>query len=141
MASFNAGVTEVPLWIDSKQANGTVVEGAVVRYHASGDFDIVTATTTFADQPMGVARHACASGDRLSILRAGRAVVAANPGGTITQGAQAMVISGSTGQVAVLAIATSGLGIWSIGQFETTQTANTSGQMVGVALNIYKPLL
>ena len=30
MASYNTGVTEVPLWIDSKQVNGTVVEGAVL---------------------------------------------------------------------------------------------------------------
>ena len=136
--SFNAGVTEVPLWIDSKAANGTITEGAVVKYYGSGDIDIVAAATTFTDAPIGVARHACASGDRISILRAGRAVVAANPGGTITGGAPAMVISGSTGQVANWVFQASGLGTYSIGQFETSQTANSSGQQVALFVNPYR---
>lgn len=139
MASYNTGVTEVPLWIDSKQVNGTVVEGAVLKYHASGDFDMVTPAVTFTDPPIGVARHAAASGDRVSILRAGRGVVAATPGATITNGSPVMVTSGGTGQVETWAFKASGLGTYSIGQFDaSTRTANSSGEMVAVFVNPYR---
>jgi len=139
MASFNTGATEVPLWIDSKAAAGTVTEGAVLKYFSSGDFDLVTPATTFTDAPMGIARHACASGDRVSVLRAGRAVVAATPGATITNGLPAMVTSGGTGQVETWAFKASGLGTYAIGQIDgSTRTANSSGEVIAVAVNFYR---
>lgn len=137
--SYNTGVGEIPLWVDSKQVNGTVVEGAVLKFHASGDFDIVTPAVTFTDPPMGIARHAAASGDRVSVLRAGRAVVAATPGATITNGLPAMVTSGSTGTVETWGFKASGLGTYSIGQIDgSTRTANSSGEMIGVFVNPYR---
>lgn len=139
MASFNTGATEVPIWVDSKQAAGTVTEGAVLKYFSSGDFDWVTPATTFTDAAMGIARHACASGDRVSILRAGRAVVAATPGGTITNGSPAIVTSGTVGTIETHSFKASGLGTYAIGQIDgSTRTANTSGEMVAVAVNFYK---
>ena len=49
-----------------------------------------------------------------------------------------MVISGSTGQVANWAYQASGLGTYSVGQFETSQTANSSGQQVALYVNCYR---
>lgn len=138
--SYNLGVGEVPVLIDNKQANGSITEGAVLKWYGSGDFDIVSVATLPTDAPVGVARATVASGERVSILRAGRAVVSAVPGGTITQGAPAYVQSGGTGQVTTWVSGATTINTWQIGQFDFSATANSSGQHVPVMLGFSKLL-
>ena len=132
MASFSVSSTEFPLWIESKEAGGTITEGAVVKLNS--DYDSVVVCTAETDAPYGVARHAAASGDRVSVIKAGRANVMIVGAATVTMGIPA-IVNGANGYAINW---TAESPAWSIGQWADTRTAGASGSMCPVNLNIYK---
>jgi hypothetical protein len=131
MASFNVISTEMPIWIDSKEAGGTIAEGAVVKY--STDADVVVVCTAETDFPFGIARHAASSGDRVSVIRAGRANVLLLATGGATMG-NPVIVNGSAGHTINWTNETG----YAVGTYDTTRTAGTPAELVPMTIGVYR---